>query len=108
MSAASRVALTILALGALLTEVIGVASTGAGANGTNATVLSEPHAAHAEHGTAHLSLAFLFLALMLGAVTEYLTSRHCHSLPYTCTLLVEGIFIGAWYGWPSSSASAQR
>jgi hypothetical protein len=64
----------------------------------------EPHAAH--HGSsAYLSILFLFVALILGSITEYATSRHCHNLPYTCTLLVEGIFIGAWFEWTGYGGS---
>jgi hypothetical protein len=80
--------------------VAGEPSAPPGIAGTNASWAS-PAApgSHQQHSTAYISLAFLFLALVIGAVTEYLTSRHCHSLPYTCTILVEGVLIGAWYEW---------
>ena len=46
-------------------------------------------------GSAHMPLLFMFVALLLGTITQYVISRYAQWLPYTCAVLVIGVTLGA-------------
>ena len=45
------------------------------------------------HSNAYISLLFPFTAIALGTATEHLLSRHAPSMPYTVTVMIEGMLL---------------
>ena len=45
-----------------------------------------------------MPLLFMFVALLLGTVAQWLISRYAQWLPYTCAVLVIGVVLGAVHG----------
>jgi len=49
------------------------------------------------HVHAHCAIAFLFMTLVMGAITMHFLTRFAPKVPYTVVLLIEGLLIGLWH-----------
>jgi NhaP-type Na+/H+ or K+/H+ antiporter len=50
-----------------------------------------------QHEGPHFALLFMFFALTIGAITEYVLSQNWPSFPFTAMMLIEGIAIALIY-----------